>query len=136
MRRFSALTLLLALPMAALWDPFVHAHFDSTHTTTHHDGRVIHSHAETHRPHRAHTVSAGPSVSVSFAADENEDAGYLTTFVATECCAPPSTDVVVAAETLVRPPRRVCHFDSMGTRNHDPPDSGSDAPRAPPSFLS
>lgn len=129
MRRSFALALILALPSAALWDPFVHAHFDGDHATEHHEGRVVHGHAGSHQIDGARR-SPHP---LFVTGEEDEDARSITTFIAKESgVARPVTAIAAAVPIVAAPAAAIVGFASFPIRNHDPPRSRTDRPRAPP----
>lgn len=129
-RAVLAVALVLALQVAGLTAPFVHAHPDDD-TTGHHDGRAIHAHVAGHAPppHAPH----GRAVESD---DHHEGAVYLNAFVAVPAATFATPDVILASFNFPVGLERAAHHPVDVVHAHDPPAFGSLAPRAPPLSLS
>ena len=131
LRGVIAAGLCVAIQVAALCAPLVHAHLDD-HDGDHHAAALVHAHVGGH--HSRHHESAATPVVVS--EDDPEDATRLQIFVAVQAAAftdpvlPPArfTFPQTLESNVARPPEVV--------RSHGPPESRPRASRAPPSFLS
>ena len=127
-RALVAVSLIVALQLAALGAPLLHAHLDDDHDG-HHDAARVHAHLGGHATHRA-THRDTPAL------DENEGAERATglqLFVAVEPVpflipALPQSRYALAAplQSMMRRPPAVAH-------SHDPPGIRPTASRAPPS---
>jgi hypothetical protein len=128
-RKMVALALSLAIQVAALHAPLVHAHPDD-HDTDHHHGRAIHSHWSAH-PLLRHDPDRPTITEI-----DDDHAIALNAFVAAS-----SSSVYVPADvagtfTVAVPDERRAHRIAETVRSHDPPASQSLSPRAPPLILS
>jgi len=128
-RRLVAAGLSVAIPVAALCAPFVHAHPDD-HDTDHHRARSIHAHFSSHDSESVSNVGA------RIGDDDHDRAVFLQVFVAV---AAPSFDVsftIASVFELVAPPEVPAHVWVDAVYGHDPPTVASLVPRAPPAYLS
>ena len=129
MRRVLAISLSLAVQVAALSAPLVHAHPDE-HGTAHHDGKAVHTHWGGHEHASDHRD--GPAVS----GRDEDRAIFMTLFVAVTTAA---TRLVAVVETPVVPPvpvELIAHRNVEVTHGHDPPALSSLPSRAPPALPS
>ena len=125
-----ALALSIAVQVSAVTLPFMHAHTDD-HASAHHAAHAVHTHFSTHAEHHAH--SAGPVIDHD---DDDDQAVYLQLFVAVSAQAVPVGGTALTVFELPTPPESPASSPVVVVHGHDPPLSGSLAPRAPPSFLS
>lgn len=124
-RALIAAGLSVAIPVAAVCAPLVHAHLDA-HATDHHGARVVHAHFS------AHDVSFVPFDQPRLGTHDEERTIALQVFVAV---AVPSFDVPVASTTsvpLVAPLEASAHRPVDVVHGHDPPSEGTLSSRAPP----
>jgi hypothetical protein len=128
-RKSIAFTLSLAIQVAALSAPLVHAHPDD-HATAHHDGNAVHTHWAGHQ--HQHPRSDGPAIT----SPDEDRAIFMSVFVAEPTAA---TRVVAIAQTrfvLLVPTELTAHSSVDVTHGHDPPALHSLPARAPPALLS
>ena len=130
-RALVAVSSVVALQLAALGAPLLHAHFDDDHDG-HHGASRVHAHLGGHATHHA-THHDTPTLDES---EETERATRLQLFVAVEPVAllapalPQSRYALPAPlESMMRRPPAVAH-------SHDPPGVRPAASRAPPSLPS
>jgi hypothetical protein len=127
-RRSIARLLALAVPIGALYGPFLHAHVDDG---DHHGEASVHAHLSGHDlPAREHHDG------ITVQEPEHERAIYLQAAVAV---ATALFDVPVAPPAsfgLGAPPERPAHPAVEVTHGHDPPLVDALASRPPPFFLS
>lgn len=122
-----AVSSVVALQLAALGAPLLHAHFDDDHDG-HHAAARVHAHLGGHATHRA-SHGDTPALDES---ERAERAAGLQLFVAVEPVPllipvlPPSRYALPAPlESMMRRPPAVAH-------SHDPPGVRPAASRAPP----
>jgi hypothetical protein len=146
-RRWIAASLSLAIPVAALCAPLVHAHTDHHDADHHHGSPVVHAHVSPHAGHEgprrnsssdpAQTSPSSDAARTLPARDGNgERPVWLQVYVAVP---PVSFDIPAAALTevhLTTPRESVAHRPVDVVHAHDPPVRSLAAPRAPPSLLS
>jgi hypothetical protein len=128
-RKTVALALSVAIQVAAISAPLLHAHSDE-HDTDHHRGRSIHSHWSAHP-----LVHHESDRSVITETDDDQEIA-LNTFVAESACSlhvPADVDAIVSVPV---PVERPAHRAAETVRGHDPPLLKSRPSRAPPAFLS
>ncbi len=130
MRAVIAVALALALPMAGLTAPFVHAHPDDQ-ATDHHDGRVIHAHLSGHES--SHHTSSDPSLGID---DDDDRAVYVNAFVAVPVASFAVSDAAMTTFVLAAAGERAAHRPIDILHTHDPPALTSLPSRAPPFLLS
>jgi hypothetical protein len=128
-RKVIAVALSLAVQVAALSAPLVHAHPDD-HATEHHDGRTVHTHWAGHA--QSHHSSAAPDLETS----DHDRAVFLDAFVAVAASSLPAHGLTHVLFELPVPPERAAHRVVEIVRSHDPPFFRSLSSRAPPAFLS
>jgi hypothetical protein len=128
-----ALSSAVALQLAALGAPLLHAHLDDHDHQGHHGAARVHAHLGGHGHVHASTDRDHPAVTEG---EDAERATGLQLFVAVEPAPflipalPPSRYALPAPlESIMRRPPAVAH-------SNDPPSAASCPPRAPPSFLS
>jgi hypothetical protein len=129
--------------MAAASAPFLHLHADAAHETSHHDGRVVHSHFATHTTADDHRHDHDDKL-VTVQATSTDDTSSV--YVSTE---PESVSVggssarLSVQEVPVGPPHRVMELipspmpvtpppDNVDHRLSSPPDLGTSSLRGPP----
>jgi hypothetical protein len=128
-RKALAVALSLAIQVAALSAPFVHAHPDE-HATAHHDGNTVHTHWGGHEHKGDH--HDGPALS----RPDEDRAVFMAAFVAVTAAA---THVAAVAETpfvAPVPTELSAHRSVEVTHAHDPPAPRTLPSRAPPVSLS
>jgi hypothetical protein len=129
-RKALAISLSLAIQVAALSAPLVHAHPDE-HATAHHDGKTVHTHWGGHEHKSDHRD--GPALT---AQDDQNRAVSVTMLVAVTSVA---TRIVAVTEAPFLPPAPMelaAHRSVEVTHGHDPPTLPALQPRAPPALLS
>jgi len=132
-RAIVAVSSAVALQLAALGAPLLHAHVDE-HDHDHHGAARVHAHLGGHATvHHARHHDDDPAIDED---ESSERATGVQLFVAVEPSpfSPPSLPqaryaLPVPLESIMRRPPAVAH-------SHDPPLAGTAASRAPPSFLS
>jgi hypothetical protein len=128
-RKIVAVALSVAIQVAALSAPLLHAHSDDGNSD-HHRGRSIHSHWS------AHPLVHHESDRSIITETDNDQAIALNTFVAESTCSlhvPADVDAIAAVPV---PVERPAHRAAETVRGHDPPLLKSRPSRAPPAFLS
>jgi hypothetical protein len=128
-RKVVAIALSLAVQVAALSAPLVHAHPDD-HATEHHGAGEVHTHWAGHDHPR------DSSHSPALDAVDRDRAVFLNAFVAVAASLFPSQAVTLAVFTLPAPRERAPHRVIDIANGHDPPCRRSLSSRAPPSLLS
>jgi hypothetical protein len=128
-RKALAVALSLAIQVAALSAPFVHAHPDQ-HATAHHDGSAIHSHWGGHGHKSDHPD--GPGLS----GPDEDRAVFMAAFVAVTAGAARTVAVVESPFVPPTPTELAAHRSVEIAHGHDPPALRSLPSRAPPAFLS
>jgi hypothetical protein len=128
-RKAVALALSLAVQVAALGAPLVHAHPDE-HATAHHNGRSMHTHWSGHE--RSHHHGDTPAFSTA----DSDRAVFLNVFVAVAAPHVAAPALPQAIFALLVPMERAAHRGVEVVRSHDPPGVSSPPLRAPPAFLS
>jgi hypothetical protein len=129
-RSVVVVALSVALQLAALSAPLVHAHPDE-HATEHHGAHEIHAHFSHH--------AATSSTSDASAIDHDEDsdrAVYLRVFVGVPAASFEIAAAVPETFAIAAPVETPSLQPLFGTHAHDPPLARSTSPRAPPSCLS
>lgn len=129
-RRCVAIGLVIAVQLAALSAPLVHAHPDDR-ATDHHRAREIHAHFDSHAT-RSHTT--GEPALDHPGGDDRAVFVHLFIGVTTPGVALPA--VVPVVFDLAEPNTRRSLRPIYGTHGHDPPLLRRSASRAPPPFLS
>ena len=131
LRGVIAAGLCVAIQVAALCAPLVHAHLDD-HDGDHHGAARVHAHVSGHHVGRYEAADPTPAVHPG---DDPEEATRLQVFVAVQAAAfadpaPPPARFVLspALESNVRRPPEV-------VRSHGPPERSPADSRAPPAFL-
>ena len=130
-RRVIAVALALAVQIAGLTTPLVHAHPDD-HATEHHDSHAVHAHLAVHT--RSHHSAEPDDLSVE--TDDHDRAVYVNGFVAVPVTTFSIPDAIVTTFELPVPVEQAAHLPVDVSHGHDPPARGSQSPRAPPLFLS
>jgi hypothetical protein len=128
-RKVVAIALALAVHIAALSAPLVHAHPDD-HATGHHGGRAVHSHWA------GHSHSAGHSDAPAIGPEDHDRAVFLAAFIAVAASRLDAPGVARAVFALPVPVETIAHLNVQVTHGHDPPFFVSLPARAPPAFLS
>jgi hypothetical protein len=128
-RRIVASGLVAALQLGALQSGFVHAHTDG-HDTPHHHGRLVHAHLSDHLH-----LAAPPGHRLAIHDDDADHTLTLQLFLAVAAAtfhapALPEHSFAVNQELTAAVRRQPVVLHS-----HDPPDTTSLAPRAPPAAV-
>lgn len=129
-RSIVAVVLCVAFEASALTLPFLHAHTDD-HASAHHAAHAVHSHFASHASHHLHSTS--PVIDDD---DDDDQAVYLQLFVAVSPHPMPVGGTALTVFELPTPAERPVQSPVVVVHGHDPPLSGSLAPRPPPPFLS
>ena len=133
-RPLVAVSSAVALHLAALGAPLVHAHLDD-HDHDHHGAVRVHAHLGGHAAphHHARDHDDHPA----FDEDESaERATGLQLFVAVEPSLLSSPSLPAARYALPAPLQSVMRRPPAVAHSHDPPGVRLSVPRAPPSLLS
>lgn len=129
-RRLVAIGLSMAVQLAALSAPLVHAHADD-HATDHHRAHEVHAHFERHT-----TASRTANESTVDRPDDNARVVFVRTFVGVATAAVDLPAAAPASFELALPGEGRSLRALYGFHGHDPPLIRSRSPRAPPAFLS
>ena len=129
MRKALAISLSLAMQVAALSAPLVHAHPD-THATAHHDGNAVHRHWSGHQHNTEHRDGPG------FSGQDEDRAVFMKVFVAVTAPATRVAAVTEAPFVLAVPMELAAPCNVEVAHGHDPPSLHSLPSRAPPAPLS
>ena len=133
LRAIVAVSLAVALQLAALGAPLVHAHLDDHDHDGHHAAARVHAHLGGHGSIHRVTHHDDPAVSEG---EDAERATGLQLFVAVEP-APFSIPALPQARyTLPSPLQSIMRRPPVVAHSHDPPGGGPAASRAPPALLS
>jgi hypothetical protein len=129
-RRSIAWLLALAVPIAALYGPFLHAH-GKDHHGDHHGETAVHAHLSGHdRPYQAQHDG------ITVQEPDHERAVYLQVAVAVATATFDTPVAPPANFSLDAAPERPAHPAVEVTHGHDPPLLDALASRPPPFFLS
>jgi len=132
-RKAIAVALSLAVPVAAVIAPNVHAHQDD-HRTGHHHGQAVHAHWSGHSHKHSETESGTPTVRRQ--RSDRDEAVYLNAFVAVAASTFHISALVHSPFRVAVPPKAQAHLSVEVRHSHDPPLLRARPSRAPPSFLS